>query len=259
MSIHTAHRLSPANVRLLPSSSIDMEPKKKTPRLVPASAQGRIAQEMLKQDQFKDYRVLVGARGKLELTDKVPSAYPTSGSKQAGSSSRAKQANANTSRHRQFERDGDNKGDVNRREPSISRELLAAVEDVSKTDDGLYFWAAEYARRTPLFEPTMPPLEGSITVEAIEEMFDEYGVSTEMKKEELEKISILAKLPIRMNRESEAETLRIRAAVYRSLLERAKERIFNMTLIAKVYEKEIELIERQALLMLDRPAQETAS
>lgn len=78
-------------------------------------------------------------------------------------------------------------------------------------------------------------------------------------EEELEKISILAKLPIRMNRESEAETLRIRAAVYRSLLERAKERIFNMTLIAKVYEKEIELIERQALLMLDRPAQETAS
>lgn len=86
---------------------------------------------MLKQDQFKDYRVLVGARGKLELTDKVPSAYPTSGSKQAGSSSRAKQANANTSRHRQFERDGDNKGDVNRREVSektINVLLLSGAE-----------------------------------------------------------------------------------------------------------------------------------
>lgn len=69
--------------------------------------------------------------------------------------------------------------------------------------------------------------------------------------EEVRQITRLAQLPIEMRTESTSEVLRVRAAVYRSLLNRANTQMLHMSLIAKAYENALELVERQALVMLE--------
>lgn len=69
--------------------------------------------------------------------------------------------------------------------------------------------------------------------------------------EEVRQITRLAQLPIEMRTESTSEVLRVRAAVYSSLLNRANTQMLHMSLIAKAYENALELVERQALVMLE--------
>lgn len=66
----------------------------------------------------------------------------------------------------------------------------------------------------------------------------------------MKETSEIAGLPIDLSDVSEAEALRIRAAVFRALLDRANSRILDLTIVARAYEREVELLERRAFMML---------
>lgn len=60
----------------------------------------------------------------------------------------------------------------------------------------------------------------------------------------------IAGLPIEFGEVSEAEALRIRGAVFRALLDRVNTRMLDLSIVARAYEREVELVERRALMML---------
>lgn len=60
----------------------------------------------------------------------------------------------------------------------------------------------------------------------------------------------IAGLPIEFGEVSEAEALRIRGAVFRALLDRVNTRMLDLSIVARAYEREVESVERRALMML---------
>lgn len=149
------------------------------------------------------------------------------------------------------------------------------VEDIQSRGESLReqwkFWATEYAHRTPQYE-ALPEVERQLTSEVMADILDGWGLGTEfiaceshsfrepchcrltVNTAEVKETSEIAGLPIDLSDVSEAEALRVRAAVFRALLDRANSRILDLTIVARAYEREVELVERRAFMMLPRDA-----
>ncbi len=63
---------------------------------------------------------------------------------------------------------------------SIYADIPSEVQAIGSSQSGVNFWSTEYSRRTPLFG-SVPAVERTITADAIEALFEELGVSEEMR------------------------------------------------------------------------------